>query len=364
METSDRLGSEVIARLYGAATAPDPVGTMLEAVALPLGCEVAALSFVDGEQRAVEQSRFIGVDAEVARLYDERWLSRERSSPGLPAGSLVARGDDLRRSHYYRRFLRPLGLWDVARGCVAHEQRATTVLSLWRPRARGIFSDREVEIGSLVMPHLRRTLELRRRLDLAERRERALASSLDLLGSAVLLLDNDGGVLFANRTGQALLEDGDLLRLVAGRVSAGGPLPKLERLVVSALGRGLDGRPRPGAASLELPRGPLMASVAPLPVAGSNAALVLLRDPSAPPVAGVGALLRSLWGLTSTEARLAVELASSPSVREVSVAMQISYETARSHLRRIFTKTGVHRQSELIRLVLALPGVCEALPSR
>jgi DNA-binding CsgD family transcriptional regulator len=67
-------------------------------------------------------------------------------------------------------------------------------------------------------------------------------------------------------------------------------------------------------------------------------------------------LLRSHFGLTPAEARLALHLVAGETLRSAEVKLSISYETARTHLKNIFDKTGTCRQAELvIVIVTALP---------
>jgi DNA-binding CsgD family transcriptional regulator len=68
-------------------------------------------------------------------------------------------------------------------------------------------------------------------------------------------------------------------------------------------------------------------------------------------------LLRSHFGLTPAEARVALHLVAGETLRSAEVKLSISYETARTHLKNIFNKTGTSRQAELvIVIVTALPG--------
>ena len=72
-------------------------------------------------------------------------------------------------------------------------------------------------------------------------------------------------------------------------------------------------------------------------------------------------LLRSHFGLTPAEARLALHLVAGETLRSAEVKLSISYETARTHLKNIFNKTGTSRQAELvIVIVTALPRLREA----
>jgi DNA-binding CsgD family transcriptional regulator len=68
-------------------------------------------------------------------------------------------------------------------------------------------------------------------------------------------------------------------------------------------------------------------------------------------------LLRSQFGLTPAEARLALHLVAGETLRSAEAKLSISYETARTHLKNIFNKTGTCRQAELVvAIVTALPG--------
>src|SRR5262245_17474093 len=63
-------------------------------------------------------------------------------------------------------------------------------------------------------------------------------------------------------------------------------------------------------------------------------------------------LLRCHFGLTPAEARLALQLVAGETLRAAAVKLGISYETARSHLKHIFNKTGTCRQAELVVVIV------------
>lgn len=66
-------------------------------------------------------------------------------------------------------------------------------------------------------------------------------------------------------------------------------------------------------------------------------------------------LLRQLYGFTSSEAELAKLLTQGYSVQESSEVLGISINTAKSHLSRIFDKTGYNKQSQVIAFLTASP---------
>ena len=59
------------------------------------------------------------------------------------------------------------------------------------------------------------------------------------------------------------------------------------------------------------------------------------------------------YGLTPSESRLALRLATGESLRVAAAVLDISYETARTTLKRVFEKTRTHRQTELVMVILS-----------
>jgi DNA-binding CsgD family transcriptional regulator len=75
-------------------------------------------------------------------------------------------------------------------------------------------------------------------------------------------------------------------------------------------------------------------------------------------------LLQRHYGLAPAEARLVLHLVAGETLRSAAVKLGITYETARSQLKRVFNKTGTCRQAELVIVILtALPG-CVGAPRR
>ena len=78
---------------------------------------------------------------------------------------------------------------------------------------------------------------------------------------------------------------------------------------------------------------------------------VFIRDPRHQP-APSHELVRRLFGFTSAEVALALLLTNGLTLDEAAAELNIRKNTARAHLRSIFSKTGVTRQTMLVRLLL------------
>ena len=73
-------------------------------------------------------------------------------------------------------------------------------------------------------------------------------------------------------------------------------------------------------------------------------------------------ILRSLYQMSRTEARLTARLVNTPYLDEVAETMGITYNTARTHLKRIYKKTKTNRVSSLIHLIITGPvGVAQQI---
>lgn len=69
------------------------------------------------------------------------------------------------------------------------------------------------------------------------------------------------------------------------------------------------------------------------------------------------ALLQRLYHLTRTEAEVALHVARGADPRQIADDLSVSITTVRTHLHRVFHKTGTHRQVELLRMLLSLQAI-------
>jgi len=175
-------------------------------------------------------------------------------------------------------------------------------------------------------------------------------AALDRLNQGVALIDRVCHVSFANSIANEICRETDGLSLRAGELVATAK-PDTMRLS-QALKRAVDGG-QGASLRLERPsqRRPLSLLITPLQVPPgfptTPAALVMINDPersAAPPKER----LMQAYGLTAAEAGVAQLLLRGNDVAAVARRLTISLETARTHLRRLLVKTGTHRQSDLI----------------
>jgi DNA-binding CsgD family transcriptional regulator/PAS domain-containing protein len=213
--------------------------------------------------------------------------------------------------------------------------------------------------------HLVRAVALQRRLHNVMIAREDASAGLDGLPQGFLLVDAQARILFANRAARALLDARDGLELESGILCAsdadGGRT--LRGLIASCAGEshaatdgGGDLALSRGVARLPLdvlvtPVRPEVTAAIPWIVPQRSAAIVLISDPETAKRARAKSL-RERFGFTPAEAAFALEIVKGDGRQAAADRLGITVGTARSHLSRIFDKTGVRHQAELVRLLL------------
>jgi DNA-binding CsgD family transcriptional regulator len=170
---------------------------------------------------------------------------------------------------------------------------------------------------------------------------------LDLLREAVLVVSRDARPLGMNQAARSLLREADGLLLSARGVVASTPV------AAAALRRGIERAALGETHRLQIPRigrAPLALRVEPHPC-GAAAAVVFASDGESRSL-GAHALIAK-HALTPTEASVAKRLACGMGLEQIARELDISLNTVRGHLKQIFSKTGTHRQVELVCKLLA-----------
>jgi DNA-binding CsgD family transcriptional regulator len=227
-----------------------------------------------------------------------------------------------------------------------------------RCQAAGPFGEPEAAFVRTLIPHLERALQLQRFEASLQPGVNALASAAERLSRGVLVIERTGEASFVNREARRIFADQDGLRLVSGRLRA--ETGRDQRALNDLISMSTEGRARRRlAAAVSVARPSLRgfylvrAHTAPLMERGAaDSVVVSIRDPerSTAPDAHE---LRQTFRLTGAEVRLAVRLGHGEHLSNAAANEGISRETARSHLKALFRKTGTHRQPELVALLCA-----------
>jgi DNA-binding CsgD family transcriptional regulator len=174
---------------------------------------------------------------------------------------------------------------------------------------------------------------------------------LDSMGIAALLVDRQRYVVGFNMLAARIETE---LQIVNGRLEGADPstTSKLARLVETTLTGEASRRAIAIRREKELPiiiHGIRIEGVA-TTEGDALRTLLLVIDPCRK-VANDHDQLREAFGLSSTEVRVALRLASGDSLQEAAAVCGISYESARTLIKSVYRKTGTNRQSSLVALI-------------
>lgn len=185
---------------------------------------------------------------------------------------------------------------------------------------------------------------------------------LEAIPLAVLMLRADCRFVYANPAARRRLERPAALSLCGDRLTAVQP-EEGRRLAafIAAVAAGEASREGRKTGRLLRLGGPaaldtvLRAQRLPVgPDQAGDDALVLCTAAGVADRAGFEADALQLFGLTPAEARLAFVMAGGANAKEAARALGITPNTARTHIKRIFEKTGARRQADLPRLLSLL----------
>jgi DNA-binding CsgD family transcriptional regulator len=317
-----------------------------------------------------------GYNREAAIGYNSTWWNHDiRAIRALERGYFVsgnAQTDrdlvteaEMETHPFFTQFLTPHGFKWLAATAISPDPRVPVALVLHRAASKPAFSDDDLVVLSKLGFHAEKSLRLSMRLFDAEFTSAGLTDAVARLALGIFVLDSLGRIVHSNSAAQRHIGNGFVVtgeRLSAAFASDQNALKSALLSMLRASPADLVDDPGPILIRRPNSERPLVTYVLPLrgsqgdaiaQFLGSAKAIVLVIDPqpSEPPDP---AIVRDILGLTLSEARLTALVGSGASPREAAQTLQISENTARSVLKRVFAKVGVSRQSELSALLTRL----------
>lgn len=315
----------LVGHIYDAALEPTQWADVLERIGEFVGDRTAALLRKESVNRNIESRG--DADSRVIQL---------RAPPSRPQGWVEAAHALLERS---------------AAGCGSFDAMPS--------RSSRDSDDAMCRRMALVMPHVRRALGIAKAIELKRAEAATFADALDGIGAGLFLVDPDGRLIHANVAGHAMLAADDALRTAGGRLVArdghanqrlrdavaadDGAPPERKRVALLLTGR--DGE-RHIAHVLPLSAGARRrAGIAYAATAAVFVRRAAMATPAQPDI------IATACNLTPAELRVLVAIVDVGGVPEVATRLGIAETTVKTHLGRVFEKTGTGRQAELVKLV-------------
>lgn len=186
---------------------------------------------------------------------------------------------------------------------------------------------------------------------------------LDTLSVAVLLIGANLKIIHANTAAQTLLEAGDPIGSLAGVLkpqsqqvrAALRAVLQTTSITTVAAGDHSHRIPAPSANGDPFILHVLTLKHRPMPVGLSLKAIAaIFVTPAIGQSESPDAALAALFNLTRMETRVLSEVAAGNTLATVARTLNIGSSTVRTHLLKVFSKTGTRRQADLVRLVASL----------
>lgn len=367
---------EIITLIYQGPLEPKPWLSFLHCLRLRMDCDIAAMTLrprrIGAGAITVWDRRPVAAGEDETRWDLEGFFARPVQFD--PLGAALSRSGDILTLHevvpgkelihtdLYRNHMQPYGVEYMLGMRFVEPSGWKCNVGLMNGPKRKDFGKTEKEFFTAFRPHLERSLAVHARLQRNELEKEILEETLDRLNIGTLILDGEGKVIEANGIAQDIARRSSCISLVNDRIVLSNPRDdaRLNRLVNEAIGRREKGHADtfvdvlriqcPDGSNLDL----LVRSVVTADRYRSDVSpsvIVYVADSGQQQLAPER-ILAQLFGLTPSEAFLASLLAIGFTLSDAAAKLDVTEGTARIYAKRIFAKTGVSRQADLVRLVL------------
>lgn len=367
--TEAELVSALIGGVYDAAIDPSLWAGVLGKAAKFVGGPSASIYAKDAtSKRGNILFHDGGIEPRFMDLYFDRYVKLDPSTtrhffaeieePTATADLMPY--DEFLETRFYKEWARPQNLVDHVTAVLDKSLTSVALFGVFRHARDGVVDDEARRRVRLIAPHIRRAVLIGRLIDLKAAEAATFADTLDGLSAGMFLVDASGHIVHANTAGHAILGAGDLLRAGGGHLTACDP--KTDAALQDIFAAAGNGDVAIGIKGIALSlRGRdgehYVAHVLPLTSgarrrAGASYAAVAavfvhkaaLDAPSPPEV------IANAYKLTPTELRVLLAVVEVGGVPEVSEALGVAETTVKTHLGRLFEKTGATRQADLVKL--------------
>jgi DNA-binding CsgD family transcriptional regulator len=359
--------SKLIGNIYDAALDPALWPDLLHAACDYVGGCAGMLHSQNTSTGSGQNCFSWGDDPHFTRLYFEKYI---KLHPGLlefvvsvqpeQVASIpdILPYDEYVKTKFFREWAEPQGYVDIVNVMLEKSASRFVAVGVVRNKCNGMIDSDARRRMRLLAPHFRRAFAIGNMIDLHKVEAATFADTLDGLSAALFLLDAEGRIRHANASGEAMLRAGGVVEDHHGELAAtdvqGGR--GLEELIAAAT----MGDNRTGAGLLLQAREGKQYITHILPLAEgarreagsghSAVAAVFMRRAELELPHPVETLAKH-YRLTAAEMRVLLAIVEGGGVAEVARTLGVSEATVKTHLQRIFGKTGAARQADLVKLV-------------
>jgi DNA-binding CsgD family transcriptional regulator/PAS domain-containing protein len=356
--------SDLIEEIYDAALEPALWNNVVVSINDFVGGRACGLISKDTTSQSGLTYYYCGVDPHYIQLYSDTHARYDHLTVLPPLGHVVSipdllRYDEYRQGPFYQEWLRPQGSVDIANVVLEKSSSNSAVLLAVLSGARMVDNQMRRRIA-LIGPHAHRALLINKAIDARQSEAATFAGTLDGLSAGIFLLDAGCRIVHANEAGNDILRADDFLRSVNGQLVARDVKVNQGLREIFAENGGISIGTRGIALPLTAHDGEsYVAHLLPLTSAARRSTGVTYKAVAALFVrkaaldSPCGEVLARAFKLTPSELRVLAAVSRVGGVSAVAEALGISEATVKTHLQRLFAKTGTNRQPDLVKLVAA-----------
>lgn len=328
------------------------------------------LMLADPSRAGAEIAFNVGYSEEVVSAYNEYYNTLDPLVGVVPYSEVgcwtadangKAWPDQNNAREYHNDLLRKHDIGGILASLVVREDRLVATISVQRFGLQNSYRDDDHLAAREVIPHLQRAIKLYFRMQELQIPAGIAQAALDHVTAPMLVVDGSCNLRFANRAAERLLsrQCGVVVRF--GRFSTRSRALEVQQAIAQAASATAS---RGSAHSLDSGSNAAMHLLVlpmPLKLAASHfnerpMALIVIHE-TCRSYTSVESSLRSLYHLTAMEARIACMLADGLSTQEIADEQSISILTLRTHLKSVFSKTGLRRQAALTQMITTLASI-------
>lgn len=363
--------------IHAAAIGDTTWSVALEEVCEFVGARAADLNMVDARTQDYIAFHPARIDPFVLRYIADYMSDVSHENPRseriylpMPEGKIIADSEvwtprEMREMPFFADFLQPWGTHDSLNTWVRRRDDGTPWVALAMHFSKEDCPPQAEERRRLgmLLPHLRRACGVEDRLRRSQQTASDLRETLAHVPDPILLVDERAKVFHANQAATSLLREENGIRLTREEtVQLQGSRNQDDLLAALARHRAhattVSGtQPARQIVIERAEAAPLAITVQLLPSArrhASGAVAALFINTQKLVATQDLQMLRDAYGLTPAELLLVTGLMNGGSLKAVAGRQGTSYETVRTHLRRVFEKTGTNRQAALVSFVHSL----------
>lgn len=359
--------SDLVAAIYDAALDLGLWPDVLDRLRRTVGYRAGGIVHVQANSPCVAIMGTTGLDPAMAGRMPELFGHPDHDpygrhlpllKPGAPTTRRVLMDDEaFERTRIYTDFLEPQGLYHDITTPMGFWQGEFIGMFLSRPRADGPTDKNDIRALRPWIQHLQRALRIGRELGVNRAENSLLNELLERIACGVVLVCPGGKIVAMNKAAERIANSDDGLASRDGWLvtSSRRDSTELNKAIAGAadgkIGGNLTVRRPSRACAYQVFTMPLSQALA-ANWPGAPSAAILISDPDGAIDLPAGAVA-DLYGLSPAETVVAIETAKGLGLAAVAARLGISRNTAKTHMSRIFEKTGADRQAALVRLLLA-----------